>query len=107
MGKQIGSANMDEKKIEYRIFAGVFHDNDHGVRQFHSNTYIKSFDDFESAFEYYKNFDLEIAYRIAKNINMDVMENGSTFKRLERIEFGDDVASVDVVSFEEYNDYDN
>ena len=97
---------MGDTRIEYRTFGGVFHELDNGIRYFDSNTLLGSFDNFESAYEHYKNFDIELAYQIVQNLNLDCTEGRSVFKRLERIEFGK-CTLVDVVSFDEYNGYED
>lgn len=55
---------MSDTRIEYRTFGGVFHELDNGTRRFDSNTLLGSFDDFESAYEHYRNFDIELAYQV-------------------------------------------
>lgn len=93
---------MSDTRIEYRMFGGMFHERSNGIRHFDSNTLLGSFDNFESAYECYRNFNLELSYQVVKNLNLDWTEGGSVFKRLERIEFGEHTL-VDVVSFDEYN----
>ena len=93
---------MSEKKVEYIVECGTFLELSNGTRRFGDSPFGDVLDDFEDAYRFYDDIDVEEEYELMSKSRL--FGGRSVYKRLDRVEYRNDNTSVvDVIMFEYFD----